>query len=542
MQSKSIIVKKAKKTFGFTIDIHNRLVYNIRRKGRKVKMKRRNLFLSLISSVLVAVAIVTFTIVSVVKPKNNKNNGGSNVDVVSDSTDYAYMNEHERDGSAELPYIIYSTDSYNDLLTRFGTEEKHFEFANDVDFAGLEYVTLFNNGTAFNGHIDGKGYSLKNIVINVTTDNLVEKFAYSVGGYRYAHIAIFGEMNGASIANLNITGLRVNVEDAVYNYIANGKYPIAGGAFKEIVVGGIAGVATNSTIENVTLNAEVAGSSYATSNRNTIGGVAGEANNLTVKDSKVNVAIEANAGYDYMVGGIAGYGRVTTVKGVEINVTVRANANANGEYPVTIGGLFGFAHTLTAEDVEINLAIAERNEAGRAAFVNGLTAPIDSDYLVNAAGVVAYLRADNSTQKTVLKNINVNSNVDFDCVFAGAIVEIWSASKTTTALVTITDVVVSSEVNALAVHGFARQIVAATISYTKQATNIKMTGSVKLNSYNVGSTEFAAATLISGTSNKYFNADYKEFFFEVSTAIYNKLPMINKMSVEANAFGGFEQV
>ena len=44
-----------------------------------VKMKRRNLFLSIICSILMAVALVTFTVISVVPNKNagnNKNNAG----------------------------------------------------------------------------------------------------------------------------------------------------------------------------------------------------------------------------------------------------------------------------------------------------------------------------------------------------------------------------------------------------------------------------------------------------------------------------------
>ena len=47
-------------------------------------MKRKNLFLSLISSVIVAVAIVTVTICSFIKPKTNQGNvnpGADNINI-----------------------------------------------------------------------------------------------------------------------------------------------------------------------------------------------------------------------------------------------------------------------------------------------------------------------------------------------------------------------------------------------------------------------------------------------------------------------------
>ena len=104
-------------------------------------MKRRNLFLSLISSVIVAVAIVTVTICSVI-PKKKTQQGGNQVITtpivdVNDNKKYEDMNLKERDGSAAKPYVLYSAESFVDMLENFGGRENvYFEVVKDIDFAG----------------------------------------------------------------------------------------------------------------------------------------------------------------------------------------------------------------------------------------------------------------------------------------------------------------------------------------------------------------------------------------------------------------------
>ena len=161
------------------------------------------------------------------EPKEDENENG---DESGDETiDYDLENESNRNGSAEYPYIIYSAENFNSLISSLGgkqrivttplTEEvvdeevldeeenktydvNHFELVNDIDFADVEYTTLFNNDEAFIGVIDGKGYAIKNISINVNENNFEEKFSFVKDGNRYARVALFGEMKGAVIKNL----------------------------------------------------------------------------------------------------------------------------------------------------------------------------------------------------------------------------------------------------------------------------------------------------------------------------------------------------
>ena len=579
-------------------------------------MKRRNLFLSLISSVLVAVAIVTVTIVTVIQPKK-KNNGDAPVVTtpivdapVQDNNQYESMNEFERNGSKEYPYVIYSADSFVNMLSKFGGKKRivtkpvieiveqdgkqvevlkvdekgyvvfepvldsygneiedvyYFELVKDVDFAGVEFVTLFNYGKPFIGNIDGKGFALNNISINVTTINLESNFSYILNGYRYSRIAIFGEMNNASIKDLKINTLNVNVADDVYAYIGSG----VDKDFAEMVVGSLAGIANNSTIENVSINASVAGSSYidgSVSGNNAVGGVVAIANNFKMVKSNVNVAIAANSGRDYLLGGIAAYGRNVEVNESEITVDIKTTYSRQ----LIMAGMFAYAKAFESKDTTVNLTVTEVVDAQtREAYVNSLTKDAEGkEVLAKAgdmstiAGIVGILRADDSTQETTLTNIKVNSNIDFDGMFAGAIFDVYSKHKVTFSLVELTDVVVNSNVNVLVAHGFARQLVATTVSYTDTTAedyyNIKLTGNVKFDTYtgkvNVydafkDKTEtidelYHGASMLNDTDRMYIRCDATKLFIQVSADI-NATIMLNGYdadSIRTNQFGGYKVI
>lgn len=604
------------KNFKNSIDNLYGLEYNISNKGGKVKMKRRNLFLSLISSVLVAVAIVTVTIVTVIQPKK-KNNGDAPVVTtpivdapVQDNKEYESMNEFERNGSKEYPYVIYSADSFVNMLSKFGGKKRivtkpvteiveqdgkqvevlkvdekgyvifepvldsygnetedvyYFEFVKDVDFAGVEFVTLFNYGKPFIGNIDGKGFALNNISIDVTTENLESKFSYILNGYRYSRIAIFGEMNNASIKDLKINALDVNVANDVYGYISSN----LDNDFAEMVVGSLAGIANNSTIENVSINASVAGASYidgSISGNNAVGGVVAIVNNFKMTKANVNVAIAANSGRDYLVGGIAAYGRGVEVIESEIAVDIKTTYSRK----LIMAGMFAYAKTIEAKDTNVNLTVTEVADAQtREAYVSSLTTDAEGNEVLakagdmsTIAGLVGILRADDSTQEATFTNIKVNSNIDFDGMFAGAIFDVYSKNKVTFGLVELTDVIVNSNVNVLVAHGFARQLVATTVSYTDTTAegyyNIKLTGNVEFDKYTgrvnvydalkdetkVVDVEYHGASMLNDSMRKYISCNGKQLFVQVSADI-NATIMLNGIdadSIRGNYIGGYKVI
>ena len=570
-------------------------------------MKRKNLFLSLISSVLVAVAIITVTIVSVIKPNTkpngDKGNQGDNISIVTDDEKYDIENNFNRNGSEEYPYIIYSADSFKNLISKFGGENRvitkpateiveidgvqtevlkkdseghlifervldaegketygvyNFEFARDVDFSETEYVTLFNAGKPFIGNIDAKGFALKNVSIGVTTENLMTKFSFINANKRYARIALFGEIEGSVIKNMKVESLNVSVASDVFAYINDAQYAYADGQFAELVVAGIAGVARNATISSVSLDARISGSSYALKNEgnalladNAMGGVVAVAENLTVDGSKVSVSISANAGSEYLIGGVAAYGRIAKVSNSEIAVAIDASYSQR----LTMAGMFAYARTLEATDCSVNFVLNETaSQEARNAYVNeltnGNTTLAQAGKMSTAAGIACVIRANNSTQKTVISNVTVKSNVDFDCIFAGAILDTYSTSPTTKDLITLTDIIVDANAKVLALHGFARQLVATTVSYgdAKLAEgyfNIKISGSARLNKYisSVNATETVTrggATIFTAAEKKYVSYLYKDLFIQVtSDADTCFMNGFDRLSIKTNSFGSY---
>ena len=90
-------------------------------------MKRRNLFLSLICSLILTVALVTVTVINLVPKKNNGTTGSqpsTNVsDPVTDEKPDVTVNE-DRDGSAEKPYVIYSAETFQTFVVDKYLDEK----------------------------------------------------------------------------------------------------------------------------------------------------------------------------------------------------------------------------------------------------------------------------------------------------------------------------------------------------------------------------------------------------------------------------------
>ena len=112
-----------------------------------------------------------------------------------------------RDGSAEHPYIITTTEGLDLLASKVnsGTNYagKYFELGNDIDYSevpltlddgksnytAIGYNYAYNNKSLFSGHFDGKGHTISGIVIN--------KAANCQG--------LFSGIDGAEVKNLTIT-------------------------------------------------------------------------------------------------------------------------------------------------------------------------------------------------------------------------------------------------------------------------------------------------------------------------------------------------
>ena len=284
-----------------------------------------------------------------------------------------------------------------------------------------------------------------------------------------------------------------------------------------------------------------------------------------MQDQDCRTADHCNSGKDYLVGGVAGYGYNVEVNKSEISTNIETTASRN----LIMAGVFAYARAFDGSDLNVNFALAETaSQQVRDAYIKNLTTDnkgnacyADAGKMSLIAGIVATLRANDSTQETNLSNINVNSNVDFDGVFAGAIFDVYSKNKATFGLVELHNIIVTADVNVLAVHGFARQLVATTVTYDNTDAegyyNIKITGNVNFEKYvgtiittdlltnesSVKTVTYHAATIFTANEVKYVEGRYKDLFIQASSDIDATLQTgINGLSIRIGAFGSYTKI
>ena len=452
----------------------------------------------------------------------------------------------DRDGSEEKPYIIYSADAFKAFVvdkyvdengkyidyTKVGEDGElvypllnaglHYELDRDIDFAGTELTTLFNKGVAFNGHIDGKGFALKNITIAVTAENIAAMMNEQVSALGVksfdVNVAIFGNVDGATFKNVKFDAVSITVADDVLglDYI-NEFNKTFGGSLNQITVAPIATFANNSTFEDVVVNSTVDAGVYAryaktetgdsskVQGANATSGFVAIAEGCTINKLTVKTDLTVDQGKNFFVGGAFGYVYDSSVKLANVEVSVKSNY----KQALYIGGFAGYALGLDLDESIIALNATEASEE-RFAPQGAGTVYADSDYTW-VAGIVNVIRANDETQKTTINNVSVKSNVDIDAIFAGAVIEVRNADYGSgdangdgvnegaeaivgkEKLVTFTDVVIDSEVNTLKAYGFARRLVLTSVTLKSSECgvdaagneyNLRLVGNIKLSYVN----------------------------------------------------------
>lgn len=173
------------------------------------------------------------------------------------------------------------------------------ELQNDIDCQGFVVEPLFSqHGEVFQGTLDGNGYALKNIVIDLPSDS---------------DVGIIGEADGATIKDLRIIGGSVEGEEDV---------------------GGLVGQGENLTIQNVSSNLTVAG-------EEAVGGLVGD---MEVSGADLVISGNSTTGSvsgEYDVGGL--FGSLDIEGPVELLISKNfTTGNIETEY--FAGGLFGRAY------------------------------------------------------------------------------------------------------------------------------------------------------------------------------------------------------
>lgn len=485
-------------------------------------MKKRNLFLSLICSIVLSITLVLAAVTGVIMP--NFNDGKSPIvpptTDVGSVADYSAYEEHNEtaDGSIENPYYLYNTESFIELLQAHGTEECYFEVVEDIDFTDYEYVTLFIGDEAFNGKINGNGHSLDNISINVTLENLNQFETSQIisdtdiegntnqRNVHNAKIALFGTIKNAEITNLSIDNMNINVENEVYGGITIGAYATSENPINEMVVASIASYAYDSKIE-VNVNANISANAYAAVDNegrlqgyNTIAGMVGVANATTIANSEANITMNTDKGLSYnfnnrtgkkenvdnnFVAGVVGY----LVNESEISgMTVIFNLTAHYNQESYIGGIVGYTRASKIENDQVTFTVTENRSRATERFdIRNV------DEIVSWVGGIACTVGENTT---ISNSIAYSANIAFDCIFGGvyanAYTKLVDGVNVGVDGIVVEDVIVNANVDVLRAFGVAYfagnntvlNFNKTVVDYSNNQTNyyfIKLAGSVRLN-------------------------------------------------------------
>ena len=242
------------------------------------------------------------------------------------------------DGSADHPYLVYSTNSWNHLMTSaiMGNAEKHIQLDRNIEVSST--FSAYN----FKATLDGKGHTItlttknisllstveggtvKNVTIEATNDVTSPRLTAN-GTTRY-----FGAIAGRAYSSSTFENCTNNVNikcDTNYSNAVN--------------LGGLVGNASSSTFTRCVNNGNIS------SNSSNIGGIVGQASSIVsfsgcTNNGNITVKTSYDAVKTQNCGGVAG--SITTA-----NNAILSNCNNTGHITITspststsyYGGVFG---------------------------------------------------------------------------------------------------------------------------------------------------------------------------------------------------------
>ena len=215
---------------------------------------------------------------------------------------------------------------------------------NDIDLSGIDWVPLCqgiaeDGSDIFSGILNGNGYSVKNLNINVDD------------GTKTENVGFFGVTENATISDINFENANVQTPET----------------YNKGSVGVIAGTARGTSFENITVSGNVSGHQKT-------GGLVGSVSDYSIitddgetilyNSSFKNVTSDVNINSSYYAGGLVGY-----VDSTYANDMVIENCTANGNINVKekcAGGFIGEAGStiITINNSTSNMNISCENPDG----------------------------------------------------------------------------------------------------------------------------------------------------------------------------------
>ena len=200
----------------------------------------------------------------------------------------------------------------------------HFKLGADIDCSGKEWESIM-----FRGGLDGNGYSIRNLTISKV---------------KHGGAALFYNLNGALISNLNVLNMRVDVHSdsevavagiamvltgnsVVTNCAVSGEFKVSGGA--DIIAGGLVAEASNAAAMRYGFDQVGLQNSYAYVNMDLASASGYAAKGTVYAGGLVGRVIDAPVTYCYAGGVINVKGKTAYVGGATGSIYASANSNVN---------------------------------------------------------------------------------------------------------------------------------------------------------------------------------------------------------------------
>ena len=245
-------------------------------------------------------------------------------------------------GTLANPFLICNTSQINQIGKNNSFLNKSYIMGADLNFTGITFQMIGSANTPFQGSFDGAGYTLSNISLALTGNN----------------IAVFPAVINGVIKNLNLNGM-TNLSQGTF--------------FGGLIATAVNSQITNIRITNLTMNAP-----------DFSGGLIGQAQNCVVSNSSVQGTMQLNFGTD-SGGGLIGDALNVKVSSCAVHVNMVETFNT--AYGVSaIGGVFG---SIT------NSTVSNCYADGNIDF-SSVTSPLLPDFIGGFSGISSSTAISNS--------------------------------------------------------------------------------------------------------------------------------------------------
>lgn len=212
-------------------------------------------------------------------------------------------------GSEQNPYLIKNKKDIIELRNQINSGDNeyngiYFELTNDITLTG-EWTPIGTDDFQFKGHLDGRNHGVRNVNITSTSD----------------FVGFFTQLSDAEITNFRI---------------------LSGQIKGDSIVGGLVGLAKNTTITNCANAATVEGNAI-------VGGIAGRADECRIAQTFNTGQCSSNHAPNdyahYVVSGLVGFATAT-----ELNSCYNTGAISAASNYFFVGGLLGEASGITVKN------------------------------------------------------------------------------------------------------------------------------------------------------------------------------------------------